>query len=424
LLKLQLESYMKCTQWFLSLIFLFVLTGANTQSTTNDLVPGYYVVVGAYADTKEEFAKRFVAALQAKGTEAHYGFNSNRNLYYVYLKFFPTLKESLQHMTAVRRSGQFVDAWVRVVPGDIKGAPVENTTVVQPDVKQAPVSESTNANTSETKAEEIKPVEVKTDSAVATVSYEDVIDNEEIKQFAKVTLGNTEVFLSLYNATNNRIVDGTVQVIDSDRSRQMVRAKGNEYLLLPDPKSGTGQLTLICDVFGYRKIQQELNYATPLADTVKPYIDLMGTTIVVNFDLVRYHRGDLATLYNVYFYNDASVMLPESKYELNSLLQLLQENPRYRIRLHGHTNGNYHGKVISLGPDKNFFSLKDAKESNGSSMELSRQRAEIIKEYLVTNGIDATRVEIKAWGGKHPLYDKHGVNAKKNVRVEVEMLDE
>jgi len=401
-----------------------VLTGANTQSTTNDLVPGYYVVVGAYADTKEEFAKRFVAALQAKGTEAHYGFNSSRNLYYVYLKFFTTLKESLTHMTSVRRSGQFVDAWVRVVPGDIKGAPIENKTSTLSHGEQTPVAENTSAPAPEPNVSEIKPVGVKVDSAVAAVSYDDVTDNEEIKQYAKVTLGNTEVFLSLYNATNNRIVDGTVQVIDSDRSRQMVRAKGNEYLLLPDPKSGTGQMTLICDVFGYRKIQHELNYATPLADTVKPYVELMGTTIVVNFDLVRYRKGDLATLYNVYFYNDAAVMLPESKYELNSLLQLLQENSRYRIRLHGHTNGNYHGKVVSLGADKNFFSLKGAKESTGSSMELSRQRAEIIKEYLVTNGIDAKRIEVKAWGGKHPLYDKRGVNAKKNVRVEVEMLDE
>ena len=43
-------------------------------------------------------------------------------------------------------------------------------------------------------------------------------------------------------------------------------------------------------------------------------------------------------------------MLPESKYELNSLLQLMNENSRYRISLHGHTNGNYTGKIFDGRP--------------------------------------------------------------------------
>jgi outer membrane protein OmpA-like peptidoglycan-associated protein len=150
----------------------------------------------------------------------------------------------------------------------------------------------------------------------------------------------------------------------------------------------------------------------------------MGTTLAVKFDMIRYHRGDITTLYHVYFFNDAAIMLPESKYELTSLVEMMKENPNYRIRLHGHTNGNYHGKILQLGPDKNFFSLDGAKQTLGSAKDLSFQRAETIKEYLVVNGIDASRVEIKAWGGKRPIYDRHSANAKKNVRVEVEILQE
>jgi len=181
---------------------------------------------------------------------------------------------------------------------------------------------------------------------------------------------------------------------------------------------------MVCEAFGYRKIVHEINYNLPLADTVSDYIDLMGTTFVVNFDLVRYHKGDMAPLYNVYFYNDAAVMLPESKTELTNLLQMLQENPHYRIMLHGHTNGNYHGKIITLGPDKNFFSIEGSTNAMGTAKDLSYDRAETIKEYLEANGVDPARIQVKAWGGKRPLYDKHSVNAKKNVRVEVEILDE
>jgi outer membrane protein OmpA-like peptidoglycan-associated protein len=318
-------------------------------------------------------------------------------------------------MERSRRSGKFVDAWVRVVPGVIG-------TVPSPAEPVAAKNPATTTPVAEGPKQE--PPVVAADSAKSAVDYSNVTDNPEIKQYDHMTLGNTEVFLSLYNATNNRIVDGDIQVVDTDRSKQLMKVKGNEYLLLPDPKSKSGQLTLICDVFGYRKIQNEINYPVPLADTVKSYVDLMGTTVVINFDLVRYRKGDISTLYNVYFYNDAAIMLPDSKFELNNLLQMMQENPKYRIRLHGHTNGNYHGKIVTLGADKNFFSLTGAKESIGSSAELSEQRAQVIKEYLISKGIDASRIEVKAWGGKRPLYDKNSVNAKKNVRVEVEMIEE
>lgn len=371
------------------------------------------MVVGAYAKTRENVAQNYVEVLKLKGHQADYGFNSSRGLYFVYLKYFNDLRESLRDMAKTRKQGEFTDAWVRVVPGDIipiaKATPTEKPTEQEP-VKDAPVTVVQPAE---------KPVEVAPpgDGIVVT-------DNPAIVQHEHMTLGNTEVFLSLYNGTNSRIVDGDVQVIDTDRTRLMTKVKGNEYLILPDPKSKSGQLTLVCEAFGYRKIQQEINYPLPLADTIKPNIDLMGTTIVINFDLVRYRKGDIATLFNVYFFNDAAVMRKESEYELNNLLQLMQENPKYKIRLHGHTNGNYHGKVITMGDSKNFFSLEGSKSSTASAKDLSYSRADVIKQYLVANHIDASRMEIKAWAGKRPIYDKHSVNAQKNVRVEVEILEE
>lgn len=400
---------------------MFCFAGEAFSQTSKELPPGYYVVVGAYAKGRENVAQNYTESLRQKGFTADYGFNKSRNLFFVYLKYFADLKSSLRDMSATRKQTEFRDAWVRVVPGDIGTAPVATSD----EELTAQGAAITAASSSAAEAASVKESSVTEAAAEPPPVQEiEVTDNPPIKQYDPMTLGNTEVFISLYNGRNNRIVDGDVQVIDTERSRLITRVRGNEYLILPNPKSKTGQLTLICEAFGYRKVQEELNYPLPLADTVKDLIDLMGTTLVVNLPMVRYHRGDIGTLYNVYFYNDASIMLPESKYELNSLLQMMQENPKYRIRLHGHTNGNYHGKVLSLGPDKNFFSLDGAKEGIGSSNELSYARADIIKEYLIANGIQADRMEIKAWGGKRPLYDKHSVNAKKNVRVEVEILEE
>jgi outer membrane protein OmpA-like peptidoglycan-associated protein len=405
---------------------LFALVfNALAQSAPN-LHPGYYLVVSAYAPSQEGLAKRYVGILENEGFTVSYGLHSPTNLLLVYLQYADNLRESLLEMHRVRERQRFSDAWVRVVPGDITSTVAAEerqdaqvvTTQDIPDVEQAKIEQAKK----ETRTPDAGAT-LETETFPAIYDSIEVTDNDEIVQHKQMTLGNTEVFLSLFHARNNRIVDGDVQVIDTERSKKLVNVKGNEYLLLPDPRSKSGQLTLICEAFGYRKLQYEINYPLPLADTVKPYIDLMGTTLVVNFDLVRYHKGDIATLYNVYFYNDANVMLPESKYELTSLLQMMQEGHQYRIRLHGHSNGNYHGRIIQMGPDRNFFSLDGSTNAIGSAKELSKLRAEIIREYLIENGIAGDRIEIKAWGGKRPLYDKNGPNARRNVRVEVEILD-
>lgn len=402
---------------FALIIVLACQAGRLFSQASNELSPGYYVVVAAYSESKENVAQNYIEVLKLKGHKPLYGYNSSRKLYFVYLDYFDNLKEALVNMKRVRTAGEFTDAWVRVVAGDILTKNV--TTTQETQVGVPPV------NTSPIQKDQLPPPSASDVSPpVAQENEIEVIDNPEIVQHKVMTLGNTEVFLSLYNARNNRIVDGQVEVIDTDRSKLLTSVKGNEYLVLPDPKSKSGQLTLICESFGYRKIQQELNYPLPLADTVKPYIDLLGTTLVINFDLVRYHKGDIGTLFNVYFYNDAALMLPDSKYELSSLLQLMNENSNYRIMLHGHTNGNYTGKILTVGPEKNYFSLQGASSGMGSAKDLSRGRAEVIRDFLIGSGVDASRMEIKAWGGKRPLYDKNSANAKKNVRVEVEILQE
>jgi outer membrane protein OmpA-like peptidoglycan-associated protein len=56
--------------------------------------------------------------------------------------------------------------------------------------------------------------------------------------------------------------------------------------------------------------------------------------------------------------------------------------------------------------------------------ELSEARAQAIKGWLVANGIADNRISIKAWGGNRMLHDKNSNNARRNVRVEVEVLED
>jgi len=108
---------------------------------------------------------------------------------------------------------------------------------------------------------------------------------------------------------------------------------------------------------------------------------------------------------------------------LQILLEMLQDNPTTRIRLSGHTNSDGRGKIIYVGPSKNFFSLAaDRIEKTGSAKELSTARAQVIKDWLIAQGVAEDRVAVAGWGGTKPLYDQSGPNARKNGRVELEVV--
>jgi outer membrane protein OmpA-like peptidoglycan-associated protein len=392
------------------LYFLFLAGTLSTESYGQQAAfsEGYYVIVGTFA--VKENAEKFNNALHTKQMKSEYGYLPSRKLYYVYTLSDADVTRCMEVAKELRKDQQFSDAWVRYINEKLPAGlePPNPQEVVAHREEQVPSAENI-----------AQPAETTQLSTPA----EEIKDNEEIVQYDKVTLGNTEVFLSLFNARNDKVAEGDVQVVDAERGRMIREVKGNSYLILPDPKSTTGKLSLICDVVGYRKMQKDLDFNNPLTDS--SVVEQMGTTLVVNFDLARYQKGDIRVLFNIYFFNDAAVMMPESKYELNGLLDMMQENPNYRIKLHGHTNGNASGKIIRRGSTGDFFSVsKDASTTIGTAKELSESRAEVIRDYLIEKGVDASRVEVKAWGGKRPIYNKHSANAKKNIRVEVEILND
>lgn len=231
--------------------------------------------------------------------------------------------------------------------------------------------------------------------------------------------GNRKFRFNIFNTVNNKKIKGEVDLVN-DAGRKLMSYPGNE-LVTVGRADASGNIVLACEVLGYRKLLFKVNYDNPfLTERVKRGDD---DEAILDFGLVRLQKGDIAVMYNVYFFKDAAIMRPESRYELNNLLDMMRENDAYKIRIHGHTNGNAAGKIITMGDSKSYFSLSDTKEGRGSAKKLSEERAEVIKGYLENEGVNADRMEIRAWGGKRPLYDKNHSLAQSNVRVEIEIIE-
>lgn len=231
--------------------------------------------------------------------------------------------------------------------------------------------------------------------------------------------GNRKFRFDLFNTVNFKKVNGEVDLV-SESGRKIASYPSNETVQVMRTDA-SGNIILACEVLGYRKLLFKLNYDNPFLTNGVERGE--NEEAIVPFGLVRLQKGDIAVMYNVYFFKDAAIMRPESRYEINNLLSMMKENTAYKILIHGHTNGNAAGKIIKMGKSNNFFSLSNAVEGRGSAKKLSEERAKAIREYLIDQGISEERMEIKAWGGKRPLYDKNHSLAQLNVRVEIEIVE-
>lgn len=359
--------------------------------------PHYIVVIGAFA--VKQNAERFTTRVKSQNYEAKYEFNPDRGLYYVFTLTTNDKARAMEEARRLREETSFSDAWV------YQGTIGLQNSLPGKDID--PVTETVVENIQETIAHE--PI------------VEETKEPEVQETSPLVTAEGKKFLFEFFNTTDNRPVKGEVEAIDVDRARKITTLKTNAPVYLPSPKNNSGKVSLVTDAFGYRKAQVDIDYNNPSGDEVT--LDEKDG-VVVRFGLVRLRKGDIVVMYNVFFFKDAAVMMPESKFEVTSLLEMMKENPKNKIRIHGHTNGNASGKIIYKGEEQNFFSLDGARESNGSAKALSEARASIIRDYLIANGIEPARMEIKAWGGKKSLYDKESARAKENVRVEVEILEE
>ena len=102
------------------------------------------------------------------------------------------------------------------------------------------------------------------------------------------------------------------------------------------------------------------------------------------------------------FEHDKAIILKKSYGELESLTNLLLIRQDLRIRLDGHTDNN--------GTDE-------------YNMTLSKNRVQAVKDMLVSNGVDANRIDLYYYGESKPISDNDTEEGQaKNRRVEMHFL--
>jgi outer membrane protein OmpA-like peptidoglycan-associated protein len=404
-------------------IFSFQPASGTGRNYTPNAYPNY-VVIGAFAHQNN--AIKFTNEATASNFQAQMDINPNRNLFYVYVMTTPDHQRALDEAMRLRKETKYKDAWVyNGLIGKATGQVVAESKDINPETQQTIESIKTEekANADEEVAKNNlteQPTETRAESQeVQTAPTETKAPVD--KTITPENIKTKNFVFQLYRASDNQLVEGDVEVAEAHKAKRLGLYQGNTPVKIAMPGTKSGDVVFFCEVFGYRPLQKPFSFNNPGAGGFE--VDDDGN-VVVPFDLVRLQKGDIAVMYNVFFYIDAAVMKPDSKFEVDKLLEMLKENPNYKIKIHGHTNGNSHGKIIRMGESKNFFALVDTEEGFGSAKQLSEERANTIRDFLVANGVEESRMIVKAWGGKRPIHDKHSQRAHENVRVEVEILQD
>lgn len=104
---------------------------------------------------------------------------------------------------------------------------------------------------------------------------------------------------------------------------------------------------------------------------------------------------------NIFFASGSAKLLAKSYASLNNVVTVLKDNPTFKVDIEGHTD------------------ITGLKEKN---MVLSQDRAASVKAYLVSKGIDDSRITSTGFGPDKPIADnKTAAGKAKNRRVEMKL---
>lgn len=109
-----------------------------------------------------------------------------------------------------------------------------------------------------------------------------------------------------------------------------------------------------------------------------------------------------------------------SEESLEQLLAFMQYYDSIDIQLEGHVNGRMGNRYMKKSGTNN-----PEKRAYKNGQELSLARAESIKEYLVEEGIESSRIQCVGKGGTEKIYKrpKNQREHQANRRIEVVILN-
>jgi outer membrane protein OmpA-like peptidoglycan-associated protein len=197
----------------------------------------------------------------------------------------------------------------------------------------------------------------------------------------------------VFDAVTKKKISAKVELIELSSGRVIIESYSNkvsgEFLVC---LQGNKNYALNVGAAGYLFYSE--NFSLQNQDATDP--------LVLSVPLQPITPGAKVVLKNIFFESDKFDLKPDSKAELNKLVQFLANNPKVKIEIGGHTDNT--GDI--------------AKNSL-----LSANRSKAVKDYLVATGVPIARLSSKGYADTQPIADNKTIEGRaQNRRTEIKIM--
>ncbi|NIJ52078.1 OmpA family protein [Dyadobacter arcticus] len=198
---------------------------------------------------------------------------------------------------------------------------------------------------------------------------------------------------NVYEAETNKLVK-------SDIAADLKKDNSSFANVSFDPE--TGEYRLILPLNEIYRISASGEGYFPFSEDIDLTSETGFRTIKKNIYLQPIKSGQQIRLSNTMFAQSSADVVPSSYSELDRIVSAMTAYPTMEILLEGHTDNQ--GEV-----QKN--------------VQLSKDRVEQVKKYLLSKGIESKRIQTKAWGPARPIASNQTEQTRqRNRRVEFTIL--
>lgn len=374
----------------------------------------YFVVIGAFSN--EPHAVKFANQARMYFEEVAWSYNDHKKMFYVHVMKTSRQEEAADWSLYIKQQTQFKDAWV-LAHSDAE-APVyasANGKANQADY----ASDHNYGSPNNAHRSDVANAEALAWTASRELSY--IGNINDVKSLrSKPGFAAAHMFKFIIENHIGNAIDSEVKLVDFAKVKKIASFKSGEVMAVRGTKREQ-VITLVCDVLGYAMETKMFNL-DHLARSKDIRLNKDGVW-EVRFKLKRMSVNDISFMHKTTFYQDAAVLHSSSKDEMNELLSLLMTHPGYRIVIHIHCNPAGKRDIILPGKTKNYFDLQDTEVKSGSDKKLTTARGEVIRTFLVDNGIDEDRLRVVGWGSQDLLTPATAADAAVNDRIEIELVD-
>jgi outer membrane protein OmpA-like peptidoglycan-associated protein len=367
---------------FIAALITLLAFGASVRAAT------YYVVVASFSN--EHTASRFATSASAFFPNAAFTFDAERSVYHVYAMRTDVYSEAENfRVTGAARNG-FANSWIFANFGG-----------------RGPTDMAASATTS-IRLELYSGDMVFLSPADGNISS--VSKHDEAKPPGE--WGSKTPFTFAARNRSGLLLSGKVSLM---RGKEVASTFKTGDIASFGGQQGT--ITLVCEVAGYSPVVREVDMRR-LDKTPGVYINNEGVWEIA-FAHTRMKSDEISLLFHGLFHENASVMHPSSRERLDVLASLMRADREIRISINSHCNPRTTRDIRAVDEEGDIFNIDGSHLQSGSDKQLTKLRAEYLRDYLVASGVRAERISVLGWGHLKMIVTGAESDHSRNDRVEV-----